>query len=217
MENTEKAYNSRSLIKSKKRVADHGEVFTPPWLVEAMLDLTEESDRIEARFLEPACGNGNFLIRVLQRKLAVVELKSRKSSNDRKSLALIAVMSIYGIELLEDNIIECRKRLLSVFADYLKIEPLDELYRAASRILSLNLIHGDALKMRTYDNLPIVFSEWEYMGRGTFRRRDFQFDLLAQKTRGGRDTIEPIRAYAPTTLRELVAHSTNSREREVAL
>jgi len=191
------------LIKSKKRVADHGEVFTPPWLVEAMLDLTGDSDRIEARFLEPACGNGNFLIRILQRKLAIVDLKSRKSSNDKKYFALIAVMSIYGIEILEDNIVESRKRMLNVFADYLKIEPLDELYRAASRVLSLNIIHGNALKMRTYDNLPIVFSEWEYLGRGKFRRRDFRFDLLAQSSVGRTETLAPIKVYPPMTVGEI--------------
>lgn len=216
MENTERAYNSRSLIKSKKRVADHGEVFTPPWLVEAMLDLTGESDRIEARFLEPACGNGNFLIRILRRKLAVVELKSRKSSHDKKYLALIAVMSIYGIELLEDNILECRKRLLSVFADYLKIEPSDELYRATSRVLSLNLIHGDALKMRTNDGRPIVFSEWEYLSRGRFRRRDFRFDLLGQASGGRSEAIVPMKVCAAMTIGEIV-HSKTSKVREVAL
>jgi hypothetical protein len=217
METTERAHNSRSLIKSKKRVADHGEVFTPPWLVEAMLDLTGESDRIEARFLEPACGNGNFLIRILQRKLALVELKSRESSHDKKYLALIAVMSIYGIELLEDNIIECRNRLLNLFSDYLSIEPSDELYRAASRILHLNLIHGDALKMRTYDNLPIVFAEWEYLGKNRFKRCDFQFDLLAGSALGRVEAIAPLKVYAPQTIAEIVVHSTSSRVREVTL
>jgi hypothetical protein len=205
------------LIKTKKRVSDHGEVFTPPWLVEAMLDLTAESDRIEARFLEPACGNGNFLIRVLQRKLAVVELKSKKSSHDRNYLALIAVMSIYGIELLEDNIIECRKRLLSVFADYLKIEPLEELYLAAFRILSINLIHGDALKMRTHDNLPIIFSEWEFVGRGKFRRREFRFDRLAHISDGMREPILPMKIYSPMTVGEIAFGSAPRGIREVTL
>ncbi len=214
MEYLEKDDTSRSLIKSKKRVADHGEVFTPPWLVEAMLDLTGESDRIEARFLEPACGNGNFLTRILQRKLAVVELKSRKSSHNKKYLALIAVMSIYGIELLEDNIIECRKRLLCVFADYLKIEPSDVLYRAASRVLSLNLIPGDALKMRTNDGRPIVFSEWEYLSRGRFRRRDFRFDLLSQTSGVGSEAIIPMKVCAAMTIGEIENSKTN-KVREV--
>src|ERR1700674_2958776 len=102
-----------SLIKSKKRVADHGEVFTPPWMVEAMLNLVrDETERIDSRFLEPACGSGNFLIRVLQRKLSAVELKFAKSEFEKRHYALLALMCTYGIELLEDNINECRANML---------------------------------------------------------------------------------------------------------
>ena len=75
-----------SLVKSKQRVADHGEVFTPEWLVEAMLDLVKgETERIDSRFLESACGSGNFLVKILQRKLAAVELKYGKSDFERKN------------------------------------------------------------------------------------------------------------------------------------
>src|ERR1044071_6334677 len=107
-----------SFIKSKKRVADHGEVFTPPWLVEMMLDLVKgESERIDSRFLEPACGSGNFLVRILRRKLATVELKYGKSDFERRHYALLAIMCIYGVELLADNITECRAKLLSALSD----------------------------------------------------------------------------------------------------
>ncbi|MCL4736126.1 MAG: N-6 DNA methylase, partial [Candidatus Omnitrophica bacterium] len=137
-------------IKSRQRVADHGEVFTPPWLVEAMLDLVkDETERIDSRFLEPACGSGNFLVRILQRKLAAVELKFGKSDFERRQYALLALMCTYGIELLEDNIAECRANMLEVLANYLRLGESDELYRAASYVLSQNLVHGDALKMRT--------------------------------------------------------------------
>src|SRR5438045_4403384 len=147
-----------NLVKSKHRVADHGEVFTPAWMVEAMLDLVkDETERIDSRFLEPACGSGNFLVRVLQRKLAAVELKFGKSDFERRHYALLAVMCTYGIELLEDNIAECRAKLLDVLADYLKLDESDELYRAAFYVLSQNLILGDALKMRTRDDHPITF------------------------------------------------------------
>ena len=96
-----------SLIKSKERVANHGEVFTPPWMVEAMLDLVKnETERIDSRFLEPACGSGNFLVQVLRRKLAAVEIRYGKSDFERRHYALLAVMPIYGIELLPDNIVE---------------------------------------------------------------------------------------------------------------
>ncbi len=104
-----------SLIKSKKRVADHGEVFTPRWLVEKMLDLVKgETERIDSRFLEPACGSGNFLVPVLQRKLAAVEAKYGKSEFERRHYALLALMCIYGIEFLADNIAECRANLLEI-------------------------------------------------------------------------------------------------------
>src|SRR6266481_7603282 len=118
---------SISLFKSIQRVADHGEVFTPPWMVEAMLDLVkDETERIDSRFLEPACGSGNFLVQILRRKLAAVELKYGKSDFERQHYALLALMCIYGIELLPDNIAECRANLLQIFADYLNLDPSDD-------------------------------------------------------------------------------------------
>src|SRR5579864_3775479 len=129
-----------SLVKSKQRVVDHGEVFTPPWMVEAMLDLVkDETERIDSRFLEPACGSGNFLVRILQRKLAAVELKFGRSDFERRHYALLALMCTYGIELLEDNIAECRTNMLEVLAGYLSLEESDEVYRAASYVVSLNI------------------------------------------------------------------------------
>jgi hypothetical protein len=168
-----------SLIKSKKRVADHGEVFTPPWMVEAMLDLVKgETERIDSRFLEPACGSGNFLARILQRKLAAVELKFGKSDFEKRHYALLSLMCLYGIEILPDNIVECRANLLEIFAEYLNINESDDLYRAASCVLAQNLVHGDALTMRTHEGQPITFAEWGYLGKGKFQRRDFRFDVL---------------------------------------
>jgi N-6 DNA Methylase len=135
-----------SLIKSKKRIADHGEVFTPPWLVEAMLNLVkDETERIDSRFLEPACGSGNFLVRVLERKLAAVELKFGKSDFEKRHYALLALMCTYGVELLADNIAECRANMLDTFAGYLFPDESDDLHQAASYVLSQNLVHGDAL------------------------------------------------------------------------
>jgi hypothetical protein len=150
-----------SLIKSKRRVADHGEVFTPHWLVENMLDLVKgETERIDSRFLEPACGSGNFLVPVLRRKLAAVEARYGKSDFERRHYALLAVMCAYGIELLADNIAECRANMLEALADYLSVDETDDVYRAAHYVLSQNLVHGDALTMRTHDGQPIVFAEW---------------------------------------------------------
>lgn len=172
-----------SLVRSKQRVADHGEVFTPAWMVEAMLDLVKgETERIDSRFLEPACGSGNFLVQILRRKLAAVELKFGQSDFERRHYALLALMCVYGIELLPDNIAECRANLLEVFVDYLRLAPTDELYRAASVVLTLNLVHGDALTMRAHDGQPITFAEWGYLGKGRFQRRDFRFDSLTQSS-----------------------------------
>ena len=138
-----------SLVKSKKRVADHGEVFTPRWMVEAMLDLVKgETERIDSRFLEPACGNGNFLTQILRRKLAAVELKYAGSDFEKRHYALLGMMCLYGIELLADNIRECRAALLAIFAEYLRVEQSDNAYRAAFHIMSDNLVHGDARTMR---------------------------------------------------------------------
>src|SRR3954466_10130108 len=140
-----------SLVKSKQRVADHGEVFTPAWMVEAMLDLVKgETERIDSRFLEPACGSGNFLVRILRRKLTAVELKYGKSDFERRHYALLALMCIYGVELLPDNIAECRANLLEILAQHLHVDETDELHRAAFYVLSQNLVHGDALTMRTH-------------------------------------------------------------------
>lgn len=206
-----------SLIKSRKRVADHGEVFTPPWMVEAMLDLVKgETERIDARFLEPACGSGNFLVRILQRKLAAVELKFGKSGFERRHYALFGLMCSYGIELLVDNIAECQANMLDALAEYLNIDNSDELYRAASYVLSQNIVHGDALTMLMHDGQPITFAEWGYLGKGKFQRRDFRLEVLAQMSSfsaegslfahlGKHEIFTPIKTYPPMTIGELAA------------
>lgn len=180
-----------SLVKSKQRVADHGEVFTPEWLVEAMLDLVkEETERIDSRVLETACGSGNFLVRVLQRKLAAVQLKFGKSDFEKRHYALLGLMCIYGIELLPDNIAECRANMLEILADYLSLGDSDVLYLAASYVLSQNLVHGDAVTMLNHQGQPITFAEWGYVGKGKFQRRDFRFDTLTQSAAfGAEDTL----------------------------
>ena len=148
-----------------------------------MLDLVKgETERIDSRFLEPACGSGNFLVQILRRKLAAVELKFGKSDFEKRHYALLALMCIYGIELLADNIAECRANMLEILADYLNLEESDDLYRAAFYVLSQNLVHGDALTMRTHDGQPITFAEWGYLGKGKFQRRDFRLDILTQSS-----------------------------------
>jgi hypothetical protein len=204
-------------VKSKQRVADHGEVFTPAWLVESMLDLVKpESERIDSRFLEPACGSGNFLGPILRRKLAAVELKFRKSDFEKRNYALLALMCTYGIELLEDNVAECRANLLEILADYLNLQESDELYRAAAYVLWQNIVLGDALKLRTSDDQPITFAEWGYLGKGKFQRRDFRLDVLTQSAAwseagtlfahlGKHEIFTPVKTYPPMKVSDLAA------------
>ena len=205
------------LVRSKQRVADHGEVFTPSWMVDAMLDLVQgETQRIDSRFLEPACGNGNFLMPVLRRKLAAVELKYGRSDFERRHYALLALMCTYGIELLPDNIAECRTNLLDIFAAYLDLDEAADLYRAADYVLSLNLVHGDALTMKVSDGAPITFAEWGYLGKGKFQRRDFRFDILTHSSAfsaedslfahlGKHEIFTPAKTWPPMTVADLAA------------
>ena len=205
--------NSESLVKSKQRVADHGEVFTPGWIVEDMLDLVKgESERIDSRFLEPACGSGNFLMAVLQRKLGAVKARYGKSKFERDQYSLFALMCIYGIELLDDNVDECRKNLLAIFSDHLGIAHESDLYKAAHAVLNVNIIHGDALTLKTLDDEPINFPEWGYLGSGRFQRRDFRYDSLTQRSsiKGSlfefldeHEVFIPTKTHSPMTVQEI--------------
>ena len=206
-----------NLVKSKQRVADHGEVFTPEWLVEAMLNLVkDETERIDSRFLEPACGSGNFLVPVLQRKLAAVDLKYGKSPFEQQHNALWGLMCIYGIELLEDNIVECRANLLAIFAEYLNLNESDDLFQAAALVLSLNIVHGNALTTSMDNGQPITFAQWKYCDKGRYERKDYRFDCLTKLTAlreeaslfaavATHEVFTPIHIYPPMTVGELAA------------
>jgi hypothetical protein len=182
-------------------------------MVESMLDLVKsESERIDSRFLESACGSGNFLRTVLSRKLSVVQAKYGKSEFELRHQALFGLMCIYGIELLPDNVIECRSNLLSVFNSFLDLKSDDVLSLAASKVLHANILQGDALTLTRADGKHIEFPEWGYLGTGKFQRRDFRFDSLTQ--RGGiegtlfelleeHDLFVPTRTYPPLTIEEL--------------
>jgi hypothetical protein len=180
---TSNSNSKHNLVKSKQRVADHGEVFTPSWLVDDMLNLVKnETERIDSRFLEPACGSGNFLKAVLDRKLKVVHQKYGKSEFESKHHALLSLMYIYGIELLEDNVMECRQILLSKFIDFLEIDKDDIFSKAAELVLNANIIQGDALTLTKTNGMPIEFPEWGYLGNGKYQRRDFRYDALTQRS-----------------------------------
>lgn len=179
---SESLLEPQPLVRSRQRVADHGEVFTPDWMVEDMLDLVKaESERIDSRVLEPACGSGNFLVPLLGRKLATVDAKYGSSEFERMHYALVALMCTYGIELLADNAAECRENLLALFAQFGPTTPGDAWHRAAEAVLAANIVQGDALSMTTSEGKPITFAEWSYLGRGKFQRRDFLYDNLTQR------------------------------------
>ncbi|HIW92320.1 MAG TPA: SAM-dependent methyltransferase [Candidatus Corynebacterium avicola] len=210
-----KLREAERLVKSRQRVADHGEVFTPSWLVEDMLHLVqEESERIDSRVLEPACGSGNFLVPVLTRKLLTVAAKYGKSDFEKRHYALFSLMCIYGIELLPDNAAECRDNLATLFNAFLGVDKNDDWARAARTVLTVNIIQGDALTMSTSKGDPIAFAEWGYLGKGKFHRRDFRYDKLTKRSdfdiEGSlfadmdEDVFGPQATYPTMTVRDLV-------------
>ncbi len=221
-----------SQIKSKERVAAHGEVFTAEREVKAMCDLVaDECERIDSRFLEPACGDGNFLAEVLRRKLASCRKKYAAPllRPDYERWAVNAVMSLYGVELLADNASACRKRLFAIWNEaYSQIcGPLanDQCREVVKFILNLNILCGDALSMRQADGAPIIFAEWSFINSSLVKRRDFRLDKLIEvneKAQKGQiplglpgigydaDTREfiplPLKEYPPTDYRRLTEH-----------
>lgn len=199
-------------VKCKQRVADHGEVFTADREVNAMLDLVkQETERIDSRFLEPACGSGNFLVEVLRRKLAIVKNRYKRSQLEYERYAVIAVSSIYGIDLLGDNIAECQKRLLEIFNEQYeslyKNKCKEECRSSVKFILKKNILRGDALTLKIVGNCdePIVFSEWSAVNGSQIKRRDY---IMASLT--DRQSIEdPIlvsdvggRAFIPVPIKD---------------
>lgn len=206
---------NEKLVVSKKRVADHGEVYTSAREVNAMLDLVaQEMERIESRVLEPACGNGNFLAEVLNRKLEVVARKYANSRFEFERYAIIAICSVYGIDILQDNVASCRDRLLRILIDRYRQEfgPAMNvsLLASAEYVLSKNIVWGDALTLKKVDDpsQPIIFCEWSPVNGSSIKRRDFSFHglLSHQETAAlplfsdlGEDVFlpEPVDDYPP--------------------
>lgn len=199
-EKTQKS-KSPSQIKSRERVANHGEVFTAEREVKAMCDLVkDETERIESKFLEPACGNGNFLAEILTRKLAAVEKKYKKNPDEREKFSLLAISSVYGIDIMADNVLECRERLFGIWRkwflsgfDKLNHHPESnetdsDLEKSIKFVLSKNICLGNALTLKKVEanqsdtDEPIIFCEWSFLG-DKIKRRDFSFNnLMAQQS-----------------------------------
>jgi hypothetical protein len=206
---------AKPLVKSRLRIAKHAEVLTPAWLVDDMLDLVKaESERIDSRFLEPACGTGNFLVRVLYRKLTTVIRRYGRSDFEKRHYAMLALMSVYGIEVQQDNVAECRANLLAVFSSYMRCKEGDPWLSAAANVLEANIVHGDALTMRAFvpgsdvRTTRLRFAEWSYLGRGQFQRRDFLHAVVATRsllTMGDADhaSFTPDAEYGPMTVAQI--------------
>lgn len=178
--------NNRQII-SKKRVADHAEVYTADREVNAMLDLVkQETHRIDSRFLEPACGTGNFLVEVLKRKLEIVEKRYKKNQPDFEKYAVIAISSIYGVDILKDNVIKCRKRLFRIFdkkyTGFYKSKCKESCRDSIKFILRKNILWGDALSLKRPDEeaRPIIFSEWSAVKNNLIKRRDYTLANLLE-------------------------------------
>jgi len=176
---------NKKQIKSKERVADHGEVFTGEREVNAMLDMVKpETERIDSRFLEPACGDGNFLAEILRRKLMVVHRKYGKNQLDYEKNAILALTSIYGVDILEDNVIECRKRLFAIwdkdYTKHWKNSCDNQCRRAAQYILDCNILCGNALNMKKNDGTPIIFAQWDFVLGTQIKRQDYRLDELLE-------------------------------------
>ena len=195
-------------IKSRERVSAHGEVFTNPREVNAMLDLVRaETERIDSRFLEPACGDGNFLIEILRRKLALCEARAKARQYTQLQYehdAIWSISSIYGIELLADNAAACRERLLNYFTEQyqtlFKSKCKDSCIETARYILSKNIIHGDALTYKRVDRPDewIHISEWSFIGADKVNRRDYEFSyLVGEYESDGLFSDLPVQTFPP--------------------
>lgn len=172
-------------IKSKKRVEEHGEVFTSEREVNAMINLApQEADRPESKFLEPACGDGNFLIEILKRKLNYIESKYKRSQSDYEKYGFIVVSSLYGVDILNDNVIDCRNRLYNYFT-----EQYERLYKkkvnydyefVIKYIIDKNILLGDALTLKLDDGTPITFCDWVITRGSKVKRRDYHLSELLE-------------------------------------
>lgn len=221
---------NKKQVKSRERVRNHGEVYTGEREVQAMLNLVEhETERIDSRFLEPACGTGNFLVPILERKITFIKKKHGRSQVEFERQSIIAVGSIYGIDLLVDNVRECRQRLFSLFDDFYtaqyKKRAKDKLRDSIRFILKHNIVVGDALDLKhPKTKKPIIFSHWSLIGGSKVKRHDYIFEELIPKDQKDLSMFDvspvsdlgtlaflpkSIKQYPPTHILDLLYEKTN--------
>ena len=203
-------------IKSKERVAEHGEVFTNEREVKAMCDLVkDETERIDSRVLEPACGDGNFLAEILNRKLGTVSKCYSKSPNDWEKFSIVALSSLYGVDIMPDNAQECRDRLFGIWekahAEAVGNDATPGVHEAARAMVDANILCGDALTLMQNNGDPIIFPEWSLVNGVFIKRRDFELaTLLKMQDNGGQGDLflsseefdEELGAYVPKPVKE---------------
>ena len=219
----------KSRIKSKERIREHGEVFTAEREVKAMCDLVkDETERIDSRFLEPACGDGNFLAEILTRKLASVRRKYKKSVLDYEKNAVLAASSIYGVDIMLDNVIVCRERIFGIwdkeYKAVCKKDCNEQTRNAVKYILSKNIVCGNALTLKCVDengndtDEPIVFSEWAFITGSQMQRQDYTFAHLLEMN-DEKKTAKQLSAFDEKEeegrfLRRYVTHYRSVQENE---
>lgn len=211
-------------IKSKYNVRDYGEVFTSKREVNAMLDLVkQETERIDSRFLEPACGTGNFLVEVLKRKMEIIFKRYRTSQTECEKYLVVGIGSLYGIDLLEENVLKCRERLFKLFKrryeTSCKVHTTYDFEKVIQYILSKNIVCGDALTMLNLNGCPIIFPEWSLVTGCNIKRRDFSFSELVKidkkrpsifdagwtsKEKKVKLVPNPVREYSTVHYKELI-------------
>ncbi|MBU1089907.1 SAM-dependent DNA methyltransferase [Patescibacteria group bacterium] len=203
-------------VKSRQRVTDHGEVFTAEREVNAMLDLVkQETENIDSNFLEPACGTGNFLVEVLRRKLQIVEGRYKKNQLEFERYSVIAISSIYGVDILEDNVKNCCERLFKIFDEkytlLYKDKCKEECKDSIRFILNRNILWGDALTLKTVgQNIqPIIFSNWSLVRGSMIKRSDYIFAELIPKDNKNYDLFNEIKdsdlgtpSFIPNSVKE---------------
>lgn len=182
-------------IKSKTRVRNRGEVFTNEREVNNILALTQATSNRYWRFLEPACGNGNFLEAILRQRLDHLKQDRIEWHSKNREFSILKILStIYGVDIAEDNISECKKRLRGVIFDYLPKKTTKEFLLAMEEIMNTNLIVGDMLN--GVDR--IFFTEYSTPAKGLFKRRVY---ALADMELGIKSVV---RDYPTVSYREMI-------------
>lgn len=194
------------VVKSRERVKAHGEVFTPRYMVDQMLDLVSEdletgADFVDKTFLEPSAGDGNFLVAILRRKLHAIE--KRYPAKVWPQETLFALASIYGIELLEDNHQEAKAIMLAEFLGFHQDQGIPtgtdtDLYRTAQFLIDTNIVRGNTLTALTPGGEDIQFSWWHRIDGQTGMVQREPFTLASLRDDSGfdftvYDTYQPCR------------------------